>query len=137
MASIRKLGIVAGGPGLGDAANPMHILRDVPALPERPGTHTSESRPGTSSSSDFDSSLGQRRRVAEDPATQVEDDRRPLAGFEYYTEENLDRQLSGTTAVRTGSDERQQQQQQGGMERGISFGRRRRVTNDLEKGPRQ
>jgi hypothetical protein len=132
---------VAAGPGLGDAANPMHILRDVPALPERPGAgaRMSESRPGTSSSSDFDSSLGQRRRVAEDPATQVEDDRRPLAGLEYYTEENLDRQLFGTTAVRTGSDERQQQQQQqqGGMERGVSFGRRRRVTNDLEKGPRQ
>lgn len=134
VAAIRKLGIVAAGPGLGDAANPMHILRDIPALSQRPGS--SDSRPGTSSTSDFDASLGQRRRVAEDPATQVEDDRRPLAGFEYYTEENLNRQLSGTTAVRTGSEERQPQQQ-GGVERGVSFGRRRRVTSDLEKGPQQ
>jgi hypothetical protein len=130
VAAIRKLGIVAGGPGLGDVKNPMHILRDSVAA--RPGT--SGSRPGTSSSSDFDSSLGQRRRVAEDPATQVEDDRRPLVGFGYYTEENLNRHLSGTAAVRTASEERQQQQQ-GGMERGGSFGRRRRVTSDLEKGP--
>src|SRR5579859_377391 len=130
----------------------MHIVRTVggdnyPAVPNIPssGPDNNGSRPGTSgtTSSEFDSSFGQRRRMAEDPNTHIEDDRQPSQQqqiFEYYTEDDLNRQLSGTTASASGargsggSEERMQAQAD--MERGKSFGRRRRPAQigDLEKG---
>src|ERR1700738_2390538 len=111
--AIRKLGIVAGGPGIGEATNPMHIIRTTPDPPHfNSSDYTNGSRPGTSgtTSSDFDSSFGQRRRMAEDPSTRIDDDRQRQQPqqpqqqqqqhiFEYYTEDDLDRQLSGRTEV--------------------------------------
>src|ERR1700694_772020 len=94
--AIRKVGIVAGGPGVGEAKNPMYIVKTIGEIPS-----SSDSRPGTSSShKDFlsDSAMGGKRLVAEDPSTQVEDDRPLQQGFAYYTEEDLDKQLSGTPA---------------------------------------
>jgi len=140
--AIRKLGIVAGGPGLGDPSNPMHIVRktsDSPA-PAAASSNSDGSRPGTSGS-EFDSSFGQRRRMAEDPSTHIDDDRRPALPqqqiFEYYAEDDLDRQLSGTTAARASGSEELEGRERGDMERGKSFGRRRRRVEiaDLEKGP--
>src|ERR1700738_839736 len=108
--AIRKLGIVAGGPGIGEATNPMHIIRTTPDPPHfNSSDYTNGSRPGTSgtTSSDFDSSFGQRRRMAEDPSTRIDDYRQRQQPqqqqqqhiFEYYTEDDLDRQLSGRTEV--------------------------------------
>jgi hypothetical protein len=151
--AIRKLGIVAGGPGIGDAANPMHIIRTI-TDPTNPTISSSSdnntSRPGTSdtTTSEFDSSLGQRRRMAEDPTTHIDDERDSLSQqqqqiLEYYTEDDLDRQLSGMTTTAaaaagraSGTEEWEGQRQQGDMERGKSFGRRRRHVQigDLEKG---
>jgi hypothetical protein len=124
--AVRKLGIVPAGPGLGEAVNPMHIVRDSAS------SRDSSSRPGTASSGGFDDSLGQSRRVVEDPTTQVDDDRQPQLGFEYYREESLERQLSGTAAVRRDDGVRRDGDT---IERGRSFGRRRKqVPGDLEKG---
>lgn len=143
--AIRKLGIVAGGPGIGDAANPMHIIRTVGDQPAASSGSNNDSRPNTSgtAASEFDSSFGQRRRMAEDPSTHIDDDRQPTQQqqiFEYYRGNDLDRLLSGTTATGSalrGSEERgEAQKQQADIERGKSFGRRRRHNQigDLEKG---
>lgn len=94
--------------------------------------------------------------MAEDPSTRIDDDRQRQQQqqqhqhiFEYYTEDDLDRQLSGRTEVGGGTttgtsrgtgmesgrdDERDERGQE--LERGKSFGRRRKHVQigDLEKG---
>lgn len=135
VSAVRKIGIVAGGPGLGDPANPMHIVRTTEAA--HASQTPSTDRPSTSAS-DFDPSLGQKKRVVMDPATQVEDDQRLPEELTYYTEENLERHLSIAGDIRSGvADGRNiQSPQQADVQRGKSFGRRRRqVHDDLEKGP--
>jgi len=134
--AVRKLKIVAAGPGLGESANPMHIIRTAADNPPIQIPPAKDSRPGTSSaSSEFDASFGQRRRIAEDPATQVEDDRPPQAGYEYYGEEDIDRQLSGSPmsggVVRNESG---QQRANVEMNRSHTFGKRKKQPQDLEKG---
>jgi hypothetical protein len=126
--AIRKTGIVAGGPGIGAAANPMHIVR----------TSGSESVPAPTSdrpsTDDGDTSFGQNRRIVEDPTTQVDDDKQPELVCRYYNEESLDWQLAGTTAIRL--HEGEVRGNGGDMEQGKSFGRRRiQSPADLEKGP--
>ena len=136
VSAVRKIGIVAGGPGLGDAANPMHIVRTTEAV--HPSQTPSTDRPSTSSS-EFDPSLGQKKRVVMDPATQVDDDQGLPEELTYYTEENLERHLSVAGDMRSGvADGRNlQSPPQVAVQRGKSFGRRRRqVNDDLEKGPR-
>ena len=132
--AIRKVGIVAGGPGLGDAKNPMHIVRDSPVAAKAP----TEKHPTRPSTADADTSLGQNRYVVEDPSTNIDDGRRQLRqeqlAYTYYGEDQLDRQVSGTFAAEglrvddgVGGDD---------ISRGKSFGRRRKqVQADLEKGP--
>ena len=123
--AIRKVGVVGSGPGLGAAANPMHIIRDVP----KEDLQSSKDGP---SSPESDTSLEQERRIAEDPSTQVDDDREPQLRYEYYEEEVLDRQLPGELSHKRdnlGAD------RDADIQRGKSFGRRRRqVPTDLEKG---
>lgn len=119
--AIRKCGIVASAPGIGNVANPMYIVR------------TSSSEIAHSSPSDTDdvTLFGQSRRIVEDPTTQVDDDRQPQSGFGYYNAAALDRQEAGAT----GSDE-DDVRREAGIDRGTSFGRRRKqVQVDLEKGP--
>jgi len=132
--AIRKIGIVGGGPGIGGAANPMHIVRTVGSPPSTAGT--AADRPSTSSS-DFDPSFGQRKRVVEDPSTQIDDNdgQRLPAELSYYTEENLDRHLSNGGTVRQGNGDDRLQSPLADVNRGKSFGRRKRqVQRDLEKG---
>lgn len=130
--AIRKTGIVGGGPGLGAAANPMHIVRTVDM------GNKSQSTLDIPSTSLEDTSFGQSRRIVEDPTTQVDDDRpAQQGGYEYYSEDNLDGQLlSGTTAVKQQIEEEALQQRNEEIERGRSFGRRRKTVRvvDLEKG---
>lgn len=125
--AIRKTGIVGGGPGIGDAANPMHIVRTAGP------SSSQQSISDSPSSSSLDGSFGQNRRIVEDPTTQVDDGRPPQTGYQYYGEESLDRQLSGTTAIRQDDEPLQRNED---MERGRSFGRRRKTVRvvDLEKG---
>src|SRR5271169_2191781 len=105
--AIRKVGIVASGPGLGDAKNPMHIVKNVEAV-----GNNLEDRPSTSSS-EFDVSLGQQKRVVEDPATHVEDDHRQSVDLQYYTiAETVEPQLS---ARATGQDNVQTGESYGGQ----------------------
>jgi hypothetical protein len=128
--AIRKVKIGAGGPGLGDAKNPMHIIKTAAhAANARPRHSPSDSH----SSTDKDTSFGQERRIVEDPSTQVDDDQQPPSGYEYYNEETLERRLSGTTATRASDEDLGRNRD---IERGRSFGRRRKqVQADLEKGP--
>lgn len=122
--AIRKVGIKAGGPGVGDAANPMHIVR-TSALAALAQKQLPIEIP---SSSEDETSLSQKRRIVEDPTTELDDDRQPQSGYEYYGEESLDEQLSEITA---------NEGQRGcrAIDRGKSFGRRRKhVPEDLEKG---
>jgi hypothetical protein len=131
--AIRKIGIVGGGPGIGDAANPMHIIRSVESATT---TSSTTARPSTSGSSDFDPSFGQRRRAVEDPSTRIEDDTRLPEEMTYYTEENLQRHLprEGTEGQETAATGLQVQPAD--VTRGKSFGKRKRqVQGDLEKGP--
>jgi hypothetical protein len=135
--AIRKLGIVAGGPGLGDPKNPMYIVRESPA--DISLSTSSSSRPGTSSShKDFIDESREKRLVAEDPSTQVDDDLPTKEGYTYYPEERLGRQSAGTTEVRGREESQERGVQQSDIDRGRSFGRRRKkVQIDLEKGPSQ
>jgi hypothetical protein len=134
--AIRKVGIAAGGPGLGDPKNPMYIIKESHGNFPHPGS--SDSRPDTSSShKDFVDESEAKRLVAEDPSTQVDDDRPMKEGYSYYPEERLERQLAGTTETRRpeGQDPLVQRSD---LDRGRSFGRRRKkVQIDLEKGPSQ
>ena len=125
--AIRKVGILSGGPGIGEAANHMHIVRTT-------GMPNVQSPPhGPSSMDGDDMTFGQKRRIVEDPTTQVDDDRQPPMGYEYYNAETLESQLSGTTGLRPHEDVLRQE---GDIGRGSSFGRRRKqVPHDLEKGP--
>ena len=125
--AVRKVGIIGGGPGIGAAVNPMHIVRtsgvpNIQSPPDRP-----------LSTDDDDMTFGQKRSIVEDPTTQVDDDdRQPPLRFEYYNEEILESQSPGTTGLR--SDE-EALRQEGDIDRGRSFGRRRKqVPGDLEKG---
>ena len=135
---IRKVGITAGGPGLGDSKNPMHIVRDSPSTGNTtllPSERLS-SRPPTS---DADMSFGQNRRVVEDPSTNIDDGRQQVRqeqlAYAYYNEDELDRQMSGTSPTMGGLRADQAFQQRDEIERGRSFGRRRKqVPGDLEKG---
>ena len=130
--AIRKVGIVAAGPGYGDPTNPMHIVQATAAEVPRSTDRKPTGRPDTSSSHDefVDDSAGAKRRVAEDPTTQVDDRPAQTAAqqFAYYAEENLDRQMSGTSGVSG------RHLSPADVERGRSFGRRRKATGDLEKG---
>lgn len=126
VSAVRKAGIVASGPGLGHVKNPMHIVRDLGA------ESSSSDRPGTSSGIEVDPSFGQKGRAAEDPTTQVEDDRQPQLGLGYDGEDRIGPQLRGNAAVRLDD---QGWSTDRDIERGKSFGRRRKqVQNDLEKG---
>jgi hypothetical protein len=119
--AIRKVGIKAGGPGLGDASNPMHIVRTSAMVQNQ----TPSEKP---SSYEDDTSFDEKRRIVEDPTTQIDDDREPRSGYEYYSEESLDEQLSGITA-------NEGPRGYGDIDRGKSFGRRRkRAPDDLENG---
>jgi hypothetical protein len=126
--AIRKVGIVGGGPAIGDAAKPMHIVRTI-------GTGSSQSPSNRPPSSKGDTSFGQSRRIVEDPTTQVDDDRPAQSGYEYYEEYSLDRQLTGTTSINQIEEEALQRNNEDVVEMGKSFGRRRKqVPVDLEKG---
>ena len=124
--AIRMVGIVAGGPAVGEAANPMHIVRTT-------GVSNSQPPPDRPSSNyGGDTSFGQSKRIVEDPTTQVDDDRQPQTRYEYYKGDGLDRQLSGTPTVRQNDESLQRNED---IERERSFGRRRKPTQvDLEKG---
>ena len=126
---------MAGGPGLGDAKNPMYIVRD--SAPTSTGPSSSERRSSRPSTSDADMSFGQKRRVVEDPSTNIEDGRQQVRqeqlAYAYYNEEELDRQVSGTSIAGLRVDEGISRDD---IARGKSFGRRRKqVQGDLEKGP--
>jgi|SRR5271156_2719291 len=139
---IRKVGIVASGPGVGDPKNPMHIVR-VDSAQHSPSATPSSERPTTSSSNSyFDSSFGQKQRVGLDPATQVDEDDRTQAQMpsRFYQDLDsrqqmrsvriVDREAEGLRPAGTGVDGDGVE-----VERGASFGRRRKTTNaDLEKG---
>jgi hypothetical protein len=128
--AIRKIGIVGGGPGIGDAANPLHIVRTT----ESTAAPSTTDRPG-SSDTEVDSSFGQKSRAIEDPSTQLEDDQRLPEELSYYTEENLERHLSNAGAQRQESVATGLREPQIDINRGRSFGRRKRqVQDDLEKG---
>ena len=82
--------------------------------------------------------FGRKRSIVEDPTTQVDDDdyddRKLPLGYEYYNEESLESQLSGTTGLRPGEEALRREVD---MDRGKSFGRRRKqIPDDLEKGQR-
>jgi hypothetical protein len=125
--AIRKVGIIGGGPGIGNAANPMHIVR-TSGVPSR------QSPPDTGGD---DMTFGRKRSIVEDPTTTVDDDdydddRKLPSGYEYYNEESLESQLSGTTGLRPGEEALRRE---ANMDRGRSFGRRRKqAPDDLEKG---
>lgn len=125
--AVRKVGIVGGGPGIGAAANPMYIVRTS-------GVSNNQSPPDRPSSSDGDDmTFGQKRSIVEDPTTEVDDDRQPPLGYEYYSAQSLESQLSGTAGVRSGKEALRRE---GDIDRGRSFGRRRKQgADDLEKGP--
>ena len=124
--AVRKVGIVGGGPGIGAAANPMHIVRTS-------GVANSQSSPDRPSTMDSDMTFGEKRRIVDDPTTELDDDRQPPLGYEYYNEETLESQLSGTTGFRPNEESLRRE---GDIDRGRSFGRRRKqVADDLEKGP--
>lgn len=124
--AVRKVGIVGGGAGIGAAANPMHIVRtsgvpNIQSPPDRPSGMDGD-----------DMTFGEARRIAEDPTTEMDDDRPPVR-YEYYNEETLESQLSGTTGLRPSQEALRRE---GVIDRGRSFGRRRKqVPDDLEKGP--
>lgn len=130
--AIRKVGIVGGGPGIGNAANPMHIVR-TSGVPSR---QSPPDRPSSMGGDDM--TFGRKRSIVEDPTTQVDDDdyddRKLPLGYEYYNEESLESQLSGTTGLRPGEEALRREVD---MDRGKSFGRRRKqIPDDLEKGQR-
>jgi hypothetical protein len=132
--AVRKVGIVGGGPGVGEAKNPMYVIKTIGELPS-----SDDSRPNTSSShKEFvnNGAMGGKRRMAEDPATQVDDDRPSQQGFTYYAEEDLNKQLSGTTEEKERvSEERVMRDTD--IDRGKSLGKRRKQVQDLEKGPQR
>jgi vacuolar-type H+-ATPase subunit B/Vma2 len=130
---VRKVGIKAGGPSVGEAANPMHVIRttELQTAQRRPPPST---RP---SSSDDNMSFGQ--KIIEDPSTQVDDDRESDLHYESYSEEKekADRQMIAEAMGRR--DENYLMASHNvdiNLERGKSFGRRRRkpIEHDLEKG---
>jgi len=128
--AIRKVGITASGPGLGDPKNPMHIVRDSTSSNSTLSSDKPSSRPPTS---DADLSFGQQRRIVEDPSTNIDDGRQQVRqeqlAYAYYNEDELDRQTP-TTGLNV--DQRFRGED---IERGKSFGRRRKqVQGDLEKG---
>lgn len=119
---------MGGGPGIGAAANPMYIVRTS-------SVSNNQSPPDRPSSTDGDyMTFGETRSIVEDPTTEVDDDdRQPPLGYEYYNAETLESQLSGTTGVRSGKEALRRE---GDIDRGRSFGRRRKQDPvDLEKGP--
>src|SRR5271170_1636647 len=135
---IRKVGIVAGGPGLGDPKNPMHIVRDSPSTGASTTLHPSERQSSRPPTSDTDMPFGQQRRVVEDPSTNIDDGRQQIRqeqlAYAYYDQDELDRQMSGTSPT-MGGLRADQGFQRDDIERGRSFGRRRKqVPGDLEKG---
>jgi hypothetical protein len=139
--AVRKLGISSGGPGLGAAVNPMHIVRDNPVKtssrpPSRPGTSSSQS-------SDFDPSFGQQKRVIDNPLAQLgDDDSNTHWDLEDYQDsKKSEKQLSDTTDVNDNGGESTTKVQvvdlssNQDIRRGKSFGRRRKpVQRDLEAG---
>jgi len=123
---IRKVGIKGGGPSIGDAKNPMHIVRTTES-------HSGNERPTTSHRSSHEGIASFGQKIVEDPSTQVDEDRDPHLHYENYTEQNLDSQLSAERA----DENHLMASHNVDVERGKSFGRRRRkpVAHDLEKGP--
>jgi len=146
--AIRKVGIVAGGPGIGERKNPMHIVRVDSDSPHHTPSETPPERPTTSSSNSFfDSSFGQKQRASVDPATQVEDDDRTEAQMPSRFYGDLDGKQNRSVRIADGESEGLRPAgtgvDQGAVERGFSIGvgRRRKTQTslrvDLEKGESQ
>ena len=141
--AIRKTGIVASGPGYGDPKNPMHIVR-LESTPHSTATTPGSEHPGSSSSSDFDSSFGQQQRVGLDPVTQIDEDDRTQAQMPSRFYGDLDARQQSRTVRIVGTEREAEGLRPAGtgvgvdgveVGRGPSFGRRRKQTsNDLEKG---
>lgn len=130
--AVRKVGIVGSGPGLGAAGNPMHIIRTQHLAETSTTTVLSEKQTLRG-----DTSFAQRNQVVEDPATAIDDDRNPSTQYAYYNPDTLERRVDETEREmnRTNDDGKLSGMPVAEVDRGKSFGRRRKqVPNDLEKG---
>jgi small-conductance mechanosensitive channel len=115
--AIRKVGISASGPGLGDAKNPMHVVKTIAgkATKKRPSSSSSES--------DAHASLGRKKSIAADPATHLDDDHLLSRDLQYYTTaQHAESQLSPSSSGHESESDK------------ILGRRRKQVGTDLEKG---
>jgi hypothetical protein len=129
---------VAGGPGLGDPKNPMYIVRESPSAGGSSTLLPSERQSSRPPTRETDMSFGQNRQVVEDPSTNFDDGRQQVRqeqlAYSYYNEDELNNQMSGTSPT-MGGLRADQGFQRDDIERGRSFGRRRKpVPGDLESG---